>query len=149
MTLGNIILRYKVLQNIAFKTNEYSLDMDTKVKILNMRIYFGKFVTELQEDVKKFSEQILPDNVKALVHKQYKSKEDELKIESIKQQYSQEQQCYIRQRECEEVTVKQFNITEEEFNQIVKVNIDNSIEINGTKLSGPDFLEIVYNLFVS
>lgn len=149
MTLHNIILRYRVLQNIIFKTDQLSLDVDTKVKLLNMRIYFGKFEQEFQEDVKKFSETILPEEAKILTNKPNKTQEDIAKLTEYKQQYNLEQQCYLKYRGQEEVDVKNFTITDEEFNQIAKVNIDNDVEINGRKLSGPDFLEIFYNLFVS
>lgn len=148
MTLHNIILKYRVLQNIIFKTDQFSLDIDTKVKLLNMRIYFGKFESEFQEDLKKFSETILPEEAKILTNKSNKTQEDLTKLASIKQQYNLEQQCYIKQRSQENVEAKDFSITSEEFDQIVKVNIDNDVEINGKKLTGPDFLEVIYNLFV-
>ena len=40
-------------------------------------------------------------------------------------------------------------VSEDEYNQIVKVNTENDVEINGTHLNAPDFLEVIYNLFVA
>ena len=39
--------------------------------------------------------------------------------------------------------------TEEEFGEIMEVNADNDVEINGNKLNAADFLEVIYGLFVA
>jgi len=48
----------------------------------------------------------------------------------------------------EEVEVKNKSLTEDEYFELVNVNASNDVEINGTKLSSADFLEILYSLFV-
>jgi hypothetical protein len=39
-------------------------------------------------------------------------------------------------------------LTEDEYFQIVDVNGSKNVEVNGIEVSAPDFLEVVYNLFV-
>ena len=40
-------------------------------------------------------------------------------------------------------------VTQDEYNEILEVNAGNDVEINGTKLTAPDFLEVLYSLFVA
>ena len=55
---------------------------------------------------------------------------------------------YVTERGRKEVTLEDKKFTMDEYNELVEVNADNDVEINGTKVNAADFLEILYNLFV-
>ena len=54
----------------------------------------------------------------------------------------------ITEKGKEEIDFDGKKFTEDEYAEILQVNADNDVEINGSKISAPDFLEVVYNLFV-
>jgi len=60
---------------------------------------------------------------------------------------NEDYQAFIIERGKDEVNIE-AHITEDEYAQILEVNADNDVDINGQKLSAPDFLEVFYSLFV-
>ena len=55
---------------------------------------------------------------------------------------------FVNKKGLEEVEQIDDTFTEEDYSDLVDVNSNNNVEINGTSIKAPDFLEIVYDLFV-
>ena len=148
MQLKYLILMYKIISQIQYKNKDNELSTELKVKLINYKISLGKYYKQFKEDVALFSEQIISPEMRNLAHKNIKSDEENKLLNELRKQYSNEQKCYIKQKSNEIINSTKYSITDEEFQQIVLVNLDNEAEINGNKLSAPEFLEIIYNLFV-
>lgn len=149
MTINEVMIRHNFINKILFKDDTSSLDKDLKVKIMSMRIEYGKIRKSLEEDLKEFVNSLTTDDMKILASKPDKTPEEINQIQSWNNQIKDEYNTYISKRGKEEVNIINDTFTEDEYNQIVKVNTENDVEINGTHLNAPDFLEVIYNLFVS
>ena len=149
MTINEVMIRHNFINKILFKDDTSSLDKDLKVKIMSMRIKYGKIRKSLEEDLKEFVNSLTTDDMKILASKPDKTPEEINQIQSWNNQIKDEYNTYISKRGKEEVNIINDTFTEDEYNQIVKVNTENDVEINGTHLNAPDFLEVIYNLFVA
>lgn len=149
MTINEVMIRHNFINKILFKDDTSSLDKDLKVKIMSMRIEYGKIRKSLEEDLKEFVNSLTTDDMKVLASKPDKTPEEINQIQSWNNQIKDEYNTYISKRGREEVNIINDTFTEDEYNQIVKVNTENDVEINGTHLNAPDFLEVIYNLFVA
>lgn len=149
MTINEVMIRHNFINKILFKDDTSSLDKDLKVKIMSMRIEYGKIRKSLEEDLKEFVNSLTTDDMKILASKPNKTPEEINQIQSWNNQIKDEYNTYISKRGREEVNIINDTFTEDEYNQIVKVNTENDVEINGTHLNAPDFLEVIYNLFVA
>ena len=149
MTINEVMIRHNFINKILFKDDTSSLDKDLKVKIMSMRIEYGKIRKSLEEDLKEFVNSLTTDDMKILASKPDKTPEEINQIQSWNNQIKDEYNTYIIKRGREEVNIVNDTFTEDEYNQIVKVNTENDVEINGTHLNAPDFLEVIYNLFVA
>ena len=149
MTINEVMIRHNFINKILFKDDTSSLDKDLKVKIMSMRIEYGKIRKSLEEDLKEFVNSLTTDDMKVLASKPDKTPEEINQIQSWNNHIKDEYNTYISKRGREEVNIINDTFTEDEYNQIVKVNTENDVEINGTHLNAPDFLEVIYNLFVA
>ena len=48
----------------------------------------------------------------------------------------------------DEVDVNDYELSEDEFSQIMETNAEKDVVINGNTLNAPDFLEVIHELFV-
>ena len=148
MTINEVMIRHNFLSKILFKSEDSSLSKDLKIKLMSMRIEFGKVRKNLDEDLKEFVQTLTTDEMKQLAQKKDKTPEEDAQIETWNKQINEDYNAYVNKRGKEEVEITDTNLTEDEYNQIVEVNSGNDVEINGTKLTAPDFLEVIYSLFV-
>ena len=139
---------YKIVSQIQYKHKDNELPTELKVKLINYKISLGKYYKQFKEDVALFSEQIISPEMRNLAHKSIRSEQENKLLNDLRKQYTKEQQCYIKQKSGEVVDSSKYSITENEFQQIVLVNLDNDVKINGNILKAPEFLEIIHNLFV-
>ena len=149
MTITEVMIRHNFISKILFKDGDSSLSKSLKVKIMSMRIEYGKIRKQLEEDLKEFVDTLTTDDMRILASKANKTPEEEAQIASWNKQINEDYNAYVDKRGKEEVNVTNISLTEDEYNQIVEVNAGNDVEINGTKLSAPDFLEVIYSLFVA
>lgn len=149
MTINEVMIRHNFISKILFKDGDSSLSKSLKVKIMSMRIEYGKIRKQLEEDLKEFVDTLTTDDMRILASKVNKTPEEEAQIASWNKQINEDYNAYVDKRGKEEVNVTNISLTEDEYNQIVEVNAGNDVEINGTKLNAPDFLEVIYSLFVA
>lgn len=149
MTTNEVLMRYNFLTKIPFKSGENELSKDLKVKIMSMRIEYGKVRKQFDEDLQEFVRGLSPEELQELQQKENKTDEESAKLTEMINKLNAEYQDYINKKGVEEITVKNDgNFSEEEYAELIGVCPTDEIDINGTKLSGADFLEILYNIFV-
>ena len=140
MTINEVMIRHNFINKILFKDDTSSLDKDLNVKIMSMRIEYVKIRKSLEDDLKEFLNSLTTDDMKILASKPDKTPEEINQIQSWNNQIKDEYNTYISKRGREEVNIINDTFTEDEYNQILKVNTENEVEINGTHLNDPDFL---------
>lgn len=148
MTINEVMLRYNFISKVQFKDGDSSLDKDLKVKVMDMRIEFGKIKKQLEADLKEFVDGLASEEMKQLSGKADKTAEEEKQLEDYNKQINDDYNTYLKKRGMEDVTVKETSITEDEFEQIVATNSGTDPAINGQTILAPDFLEIIHELFV-
>ena len=147
MTTNEALIKQNFITKVILKEGDNELPKELKVKIMGMRIKLAKVRKEFDEDVQEAVKGFTPEGYTELAQKQEKTEEDTKKIEEWNKQINDEYTAYIVKRGQEEVNID-TKLTEDEYNQIIEVNADNDVEINGQKLNAADFLEILYTLFV-
>ena len=147
MKVNEALIKQNFITKVILKNDSNELNKELKVKIMGMRIKLGKVRKEFDEDVQEAVKGFTPDGYTELIQKTEKTKEDNKKLEEWNKQIQDEYSAYVAKRGQEEVDIE-TKLTEDEYNQIIEVNADNDVEINGQKLNAADFLEILYTLFV-
>lgn len=148
MTVNEVMIKHNFITKVLLRDGDRELSKDLKVKLMSMRIKLGKVRKELEEDLQEVVKNLTPSGYQELIMKIDKTEEDKAQVEAWNKQINEEYNAYVDKRSKEEVDID-TTITEDEFGEIIEVNAGNDIEINGTKISAADFLEVLYSLFVA
>ena len=148
MTLNEVLIRHNFIIKLLLKDGNSELTKELKVKIMGMRIALSKFRNQFDQDAQEAIQGFKPFNFDALAQKQDRTPEEEKELKEMSDKLTEEYNAFIIAKGNEVVSFdKKF--TEEEFGEIMEVNADNDVEINGNKLNAADFLEVIYGLFVA
>ena len=148
MTVNEVMIKHNFITKVLLRDGDRELSKDLKVKLMSMRIKLGKVRKELEEDLQEVVKNLTPSGYQELIVKIDKTEEDKAQVEAWNKQINEEYNAYVDKRSKEEVDID-TTITEDEFGEIIEVNAGNDTEINGTKISAADFLEVLYSLFVA
>ena len=148
MTTNDAIIRHNFISKVVFKDGNTQLSKDLKIKIMSMRIEYGKIHKIFDEDVQEFTKGILEDRFNELQNKQDRTEEENNELNDLIAKYNQETNGYINKRSLDEVEVKEFSFNIDEYSEILETNSGNDVTINGTNIQAADFLELLYDLFV-
>ena len=148
MTTNEVLARHNFITKVQFKDGDAQLSRELRVKIMAMRIEYGKIRKAFDADLQEFVTSATPEEFQELQAKADKTDEEVKKLEEMVEKLNSEYNEYVITRGKEEVNITNKTLTEDEYNQIMEVNTGNDVEINGQKLSAADFLEILYTLFV-
>lgn len=149
MTLNDVLTKQNVITKIELATDSKELPKELKVKIMRMRMAYNKVRKQFDEDLKEFSEQIVPEELKELSNKKERTTEEDERFVELNNKANAEYNEFVIQKSNEEVKDEiNDKLTEEEYFEIMEVNAANDVEINGNKIKAADFLEIIYDLFV-
>lgn len=148
MTLNEVLIRHNFITKLLLKDGNSELTKELKVKIMGMRIALSKFRNQFDQDAQEAIQGFKPSNFDVLAQKQDRTPEEEKELKEMSDKLTEEYNAFVVAKGNELVSFdKKF--TEEEFGEIMEVNADNDVEINGNKLNAADFLEVIYGLFVA
>lgn len=148
MTLNEVLIRHNFVTKLLLKDGSSELTKELKVKVMGMRIALGKFRNQFDIDAQEAIKGFKPSNFDELAQKTERSAEEDKDLKAMTDKLNEEYNMFITEKGNELVAFdKKF--TEEEFENIMEVNADNDVEINGNKLNAADFLEVIYGLFVA
>ena len=148
MTFNEVLIRHNFITKLLLKDGNSELTKELKVKIMGMRIALSKFRNQFDTDAQEAIKGLKPENFDALAQKQDRTPEEEKELKEMSDKLTEEYNAFVIAKGNELVSFdKKF--TEEEFGEIMEVNADNDVEINGNKLNAADFLEVIYGLFVA
>ena len=140
MTLNELLTKQNFLSKIQLKNGDSELSKSLKVKVMSNRIEYAKVRKQFDEDTQEF--------IKNLTDEHFRELQNKPELTKLTNEANESYIEYVNGKGLEEVSCKEKPITEEDFEEILEVNADNDVEINGNKLSAADFLEIFYTLFV-
>ena len=134
MKLSNILTAYNLLSQVPFKNNEEYLNKDVKRKVVSSKIEYNKFKKEFEEKVQEF--------IKA-----YDIDQDKLqKDQEYANQVNEEVIKYQNELLDKEHEVKELTLTDEEYNHIVDIAVED-VKLNGMTIPVQNYLEIIYETF--
>jgi len=149
MVLNDVLTKQNVFSHIILQDGEKELPKALKVKIMRIRMTYTKIKKRFDEEVKEFTEELIPQELRDLSNKQDKTEEEVKRFEELNNKVNSEYQEFLIQKGNEEVTdVIDDTLTMDEYSDILDVNSGNDVEINGNKIQAVDFMEIIYDLFV-
>ena len=148
MILNDVLTKQNVFTKIILKDGDKELSKELKVKVMRIRMAYTKTKKAFDEEVKEFTEELVPEELKELNQKENRSDEENARMEELTNKVNSEYQEFLMQKGNEEVKDIEDTLTMDEYSDIVEVNAGNDVEINGNKIAAADFLEIVYDLFV-
>ena len=147
MTTNEVLTRHNFVSKLLLKDGDKELSRDLKVKVMGMRIEYGKIRKQFDEDVQEFVKRLNSDKLTELQQKGDRTEAEEKELQELTDKLNGDYRAYVESRLKEEVTVSDKTFTEADYAELVEVNAGNDVEINGTKLQATDFLEILYTLF--
>jgi hypothetical protein len=146
MTLNEALIRQTFLNKLVLKNNGNELPKDLKVKVMSMRIELNKLRNQFETDSQEAIKGLKPEGFDELYLKQDKTEEEIAQLDDWTKKLTDEHNAFIIEKGKEPVTFdKKFTL--EEYNDLIDVNSDD-VEVNGTSITGEEFLEIIYSLFV-
>lgn len=149
MILNDVLTKQNVFTKIILKDDDKELSKELKVKVMRIRMAYTKIKKAFDEEVKEFTEELIPEELKELNSKEKRTEEENARMKELTNKVNSEYQEFLIQKGNEEVkdTVDD-TFSMDEYSDIVDVNSGNDVEINGNKIPAADFLEIIYDLFV-
>lgn len=150
MTTNEVLARQNFLTKLVLTNGNDELSKDLKVKVIKMRIEYGKVRKAFDADLEEFVKNLDQTRLRELqeIAEDERTNDEKAELQSLIDKINADYNAYVISRGKDEVSVNTASFTEDEFNELVVVNAGNDVEINGTKLSAADFLEILYSLFV-
>ena len=147
MTTNEVLTRHNFVSKLLLKDGDKELSRDLKVKVMGMRIGYGKIRKQFDEDVQEFVKGLNSDRLTELQQKGDRTEAEEKELQELTDKLNGDYRAYVDSRLKEDVAVSDKKFTEDDYAELVEVNAGNDVEINGTKLQATDFLEILYTLF--
>ena len=148
MTLNELMLKQNFISKVVLKDGDSELSKSLKVKIVGMRVKMAKYRKEFDDEVQEAIKNLKPEGFDALSTKRDRTEEESKQLDEMVAKLNEEYNEFVTKKGLEEIDYE-VSLTEDEMNELIEVNSGNDVEINGTKLSAPDFLEILYSLFVA
>ena len=149
MILNDVLTKQNVFTKIILKDGDKELSKELKVKVMRIRMAYTKVKKAFDEEVKEFTEELIPEELKELNSKEERTEEENARMQELTDKVNMEYQEFLIQKGNEEVKdMIDDSFTMDEYSDIVDVNSGNDVEINGNKIPAVDFLEIIYDLFV-
>ena len=147
MTTNEVLTRHNFVSKLLLKDGDKELSRDLKVKVMGMRIEYGKIRKQFDEDVQEFVKGLNSDRLTELQQKGDRTEAEEKELQELTDKLNGDYRAYVDSRLKEDVVVSDKKFTEDDYAELFEVNAGNDVEINGTKLQATDFLEILYTLF--
>ena len=148
LTTNDVIIRHNFITKILFKDGDSTLSKDLKIKIMSMRIEYGKIHKAFDDDVQEFTKGIVSDRFNELQKNETRTDKENQEFNDLINQYNSETNEYVAKRALDQVEVKEYVFDMDEYSEIMETNSSNDVVINEQKIAAPDFLEAIYQLFV-
>lgn len=129
MVLQKVLIKQNFINKIIVKDGNEELSNNLKVKLMKMRIKLNKIKKQFDEDC---------DFMLKQVKEQYKDDNENIEIN-----YN-----LLLEEKLKEKIDFNDKFTDDEYEEILIVNSNNNVTINGINIDSLTFLEYIYNLLV-
>lgn len=149
MILNDVLTKQNVITKLVLSDGSKELSKELKVKIMRIRMAYNKIKKNFDSEIQEFAEEIMTDEFKELNSKTDRNESEEARYTELTNKINSEYQEMLIQKGNEEISEKiDDSLTMADYSDIVDVNSNNDVEINGNKIPAADYLEIIYDLFV-
>ena len=149
MILNDVLTKQNVITKLVLSDGSKELSKELKVKIMRIRMAYNKIKKNFDSEIQEFAEEIMTDEFKELNSKTDRNEVEEARYTELTNKINSEDQEMLIQKGNEEISEKiDDSLTMADYSDIVDVNSNNDVEINGNKIPAADYLEIIYDLFV-
>ena len=149
MTLNDVVSKYNLLKPLKFEHNGKELSKKLKLKIIKIRIEYGKYKKSLDADIQEFTKELVSERYKNLMSIPEKTPEELQEFNQLEQSYNKDISEYMENRSQDIIeNINNWKLTELEYEEIIDLNSSNDVEINGVKISAPDYLELIYDMLI-
>ncbi len=149
MTIDEALTKQAFIVKLKFKNGDEELSKDLMVRIMKARIKLSKIRNEFDEDLKNAVDGFQTDDFKKLQAKENRTEDEQTKFVELVNKINEEANEYVVARVKDEAhDVDDITFTEDEFMELIPINVDIEADINGQKIVGPDFLEAIHSIFV-
>jgi hypothetical protein len=148
MNLNSALLKYHIINSLIFVDGDYSVSRELKVKLIRYKFNFKKFFDEFNEIQSKYIEEVKTDEYNKLVSIPIKdrTKKQDDRLDKLIQEINSEYNSLINQKLSEEVNTDWYTpLNETEFDELLTVNIEHNVNINGTEFNGTDFITLIHD----
>jgi len=148
MNLNSALLKYHIINSLIFVDGNYSVSRELKVKLIRYKFNFKKFFDEFNEIQSKYAEEVKTDEYNELVSIPIKdrTKKQDDRLDKLIQEINSEYNSLINQKLSEEVNTDWYTpLNETEFDELLNVNIEHNVNINGTEINGTDFVTLIHD----
>ena len=148
MNLNSALLKYHIINSLIFVDGNYSVSRELKVKLIRYKFNFKKFFDEFNEIQSKYAEEVKTDEYNELVSIPIKdrTKKQDDRLDKLVQEINSEYNSLINQKLSEEVNTDWYTpLNETEFDELLNVNVEHNVNINGTEINGTDFVTLIHD----
>lgn len=152
MTINDALVRYNILSSLKYKDGDYSLPRELKIKLIKLKLAFEKYYNDFNAYQEKCLEEVKTDEYNTLVaiEEDKRTEEQRNRLAEVVNALNAEMNELLFAKTMEVIDVVEFNyLTEDEFNSVLEVNIENEVNINGTQLDGGAYVDLIHQAFLT
>lgn len=152
MTINDALIRYNILASLKYKDGDYSLPRDLKIKLIKCKIALEKIFNDFNAFQEKCLSELKTDEYNDLVSIEEDKRTDEQKtrLTEVVNSLNQEMNELLFNKSMEEVDVHEFEyLSDEDFNSVLEVNVENEVTINGRTIDGGAYVDLIHQAFTT
>ena len=150
MSINEAIMRYNLLTPLKYKDGDYSLSRDLKIRLIKLKIELDKVFNDFNAYQEKCIEAVKTDEYNKLIEipENDRTKEQNEKLDEIVRNLNDEMNELLSKKSQEMIQVNAFDyLSEDEFEQVLEVNVDNEVTINGNTIDGATYISLLHQGF--
>lgn len=148
LSLNEIIIYYELLSNILLKNEKYELPIELKIKVLQNRFSVYSNYKNYIEYIENNKNELFTDRYNELLNKKDKSDEEISELNEIISDINIKIEKLSQEKLNETCIVKFEYFDDNDFEELIKTNIENYPIINNQQLMPEVFLQYIFDNLV-
>jgi hypothetical protein len=148
LSLNEIIIYYELLSNILLKNEKYELPIELKIKVLQNRFNVYSNYKNYIEYIENNKNELFTDRYNELLNKKDKSDEEISELNEIISDINIKIEKLSQEKLNETCIVKFEYFDDNDFEELIKTNIENYPIINNQQLTPEVFLQYIFDNLV-
>lgn len=148
LSLNEIIIYYELLSNILLKNEKYELPIELKIKVLQNRFSVYSNYKNYIEYIENNKNELFTDRYNELLNKKDKSDEEISELNEIISDINIKIEKLSQEKLNETCIVKFEYFDDNDFEELIKTNIENYPIINNQQLTPEVFLQYIFDNLV-